>query len=71
MMGNGFGGFGMGVGWLFWLVLIGIVVAVVMMRSGGSDRRSQNVRELLEQRYARGEIGRDEYLQKKADLEHP
>jgi uncharacterized membrane protein len=32
------------------------------------DRREGNVLELLARRYARGEIDRDEYLQKRSDI---
>jgi uncharacterized membrane protein len=33
-----------------------------------SDRREGNVLELLARRYARGEIDREEYLQKRSDI---
>jgi putative membrane protein len=57
------------------ILLIVIVVAVVWYaRNGASPGLFQTVGrhpsglDLLEERYARGEIGRDEYLQKKRDL---
>jgi putative membrane protein len=62
---------------LFWLVIIILVVAGVawFARSGSrrgnilplSDQRSSALT-MLEERYARGEIDREEYLQKKRDL---
>ncbi|MBU6471205.1 MAG: SHOCT domain-containing protein [Alphaproteobacteria bacterium] len=57
----------------FWLlVLLVVLVAVLFSRSTRRyplpPRRSAAL-DLLEQRYARGEIGRDEYLEKKRDLE--
>lgn len=69
-------GYGMGwhwLGWLsmafFWLILILLVLAVVKYLKG--DRRSNappDALAVLEERYARGEIDREEYLQKRDDL---
>ncbi len=57
---------------LFWgLIIAAIIFVVRRVRSGDQaslvGHRSAGL-ELLEQRYARGEINRDEYLQKKADI---
>jgi putative membrane protein len=80
MMG-GWGGYGYGFG-LFhavvWIVILIAVVALIvwLVRSltgsgaqhhGPPPRRSAGL-EVLEERYARGEINRDEYLQKKKDI---
>ena len=68
MMGNWmqWHGFGMGFGWLpmilFWGLVIFALVAVLRWV------RSNAALETLKQRYARGEIGREEYEQKKQDL---
>lgn len=70
------GAFGMGFGWLFmilfWgLVLLGIVALVrrlIKPEPGASGSGASAVLGILEQRYARGEIGRDEFEQKKRDL---
>lgn len=72
-------GMAMGSGWmiglhgLFWVVVLGllIVFAVVLIRRlngrpGGG--RGTSALEMLEARYARGEIDRDEFLQRKKDL---
>jgi putative membrane protein len=62
---------------ILWLVILVLVVAAVAWwinnRSAtGETRALQQSRspalEALEQRYARGEIGREEYLQKKQDI---
>jgi putative membrane protein len=74
MMGWGYGGSG-GFGMIIWvIILIAIVAGVVWLVRGGAAsgmqppaRRSAGL-EVLEERYARGEINRDEYLQKKRDL---
>jgi putative membrane protein len=65
-------GWGMGFGFIFWLVIIGVIVAGVawFVRSqplAGGQRGSTSL-EVLEERYARGEINREEYLQKKRDI---
>ena len=67
--------FGAGFGWLLWLLVIGLVIRAVVTltgggrggagSSGGSDRSALDI---LEERYARGEIDREEYEQKRADL---
>ncbi len=56
---------------LFWGGLIALViwgVKSVVSSSGRSVSSGQNAREILDQRYARGEIDRDEYETMKADL---
>ena len=79
----GYGGWGMGVimlfGTVFWiLVLILISMLIVRLTRGwpadidlsGSQRRS-TAADLLAERYARGEIDRTEYMQKKRDIADP
>ena len=76
------GGWGGGWGWPFMgivplLFLTGLIAAVVLLvrsatGTGGiqppsAQRRSPGL-DALEERYARGEINRDEYLQKKKDI---
>jgi putative membrane protein len=66
---------------LFWVLVILAIAALVrwlVLGAGAPGDRgrdpgsgaSRSAREILEERYARGEIDRDEYLQKKADLEN-
>lgn len=66
---------GMGIGMLlFWVILVAAVVMLIKLASGFSGRAGQNreksALDLLKERYARGEVGRDEFLQKKSDLEN-
>lgn len=80
MIGN-MGNFGWGMGsfgWvfmiLFWgLVIIGIVAVVKWLigtlGSGGDVPRQRTALQILQQRYARGEINREEFDEKKRDLE--
>ncbi len=58
-------------GLLFWTLLILAVVWLVrsFTRSGGRSHAERRAGlDVLEQRYARGEIDRDEYFQKKRDI---
>ena len=57
---------------LFWAFIITAVVLLARHATGlggvpGLIRRSPGL-DVLEERYARGEINRDEYLQKKRDI---
>jgi putative membrane protein len=78
-MMHGWGGYGwMGplhtISWIV-VVLVAIALVVWFLRSGAqrspssvrSEQRSPGL-DVLEERYARGEINRDEYLQKKRDI---
>jgi putative membrane protein len=81
--GDGWGGERGGWNWygpshmIIWLLILAVVIAgaVWFMRTvaQGSDASSvfalrASALDILEQRYARGEINREEYLEKKRDL---
>jgi putative membrane protein len=65
--GNG-GWFGMG---LWWIVLIVIVGLLLWRGFAGSPASTphETALDVLKKRYARGEINRDEFEQKRRDLE--
>lgn len=71
-----FGGWGFGFGWLFMilfggLVILGIVAIAKWLMGGsgsGGTPAQKTPLQILEERYARGEIDRDEFEQKKRDL---
>lgn len=74
--GWGPGGWGMGFGWLsmvlFWvLVALGAAAAVrwALQRPEGGRTDNRTDLTILRERYARGQIGREEYEQIKKDLE--
>ena len=77
MMGNGMMGGGMWI-WMFFniiiwiLVILGIVLLVVWVvrktRIGERSRVEESALEILKKRYARGEISKEEYEEKKRDI---
>jgi putative membrane protein len=73
--GYGFGGGGMGIGMLvFWALMI--VAFVVLVRGLGTSRAGENIPvsrvktplDILGERYAKGEIDKSEFEQKRRDL---
>ncbi len=67
-------GWGMGFGWvfmiLFW-VLIGLgIVYLVKLIAGGSKKEEQTetALDILKKRYARGEISKEEFEEKKKNI---
>jgi putative membrane protein len=65
------GGFGMGFMWIFWVGIIVLAIALVWpyMRKDKSQRSSGiSSLEILKQRYARGEINKEEFEEKRRAL---
>ncbi len=66
-------GYGMMGGWgilglIFWIiVLIGLVLLIKYLWEGGA-KREESALDLLKKRYARGEISKEEFEEKKKDL---
>jgi putative membrane protein len=55
---------------LFWgLVIVGIVIGIRWLMSESQQRRGDSAMEILRQRYARGEINKEEFDAKKKDLD--
>ena len=67
-------GWGMGIGWvlmlLFWgLIILGIMALMKWLRSSSSrETGKKTALDILDDRYARGEIDSEEYQRKKVDL---
>jgi putative membrane protein len=67
----------MGFGWifmiLFWVLVILGIIAIIKWLTGASGTAGasspKTARQILEERYARGKIDREEFEQKKRDLE--
>ncbi len=83
MMGNwgygaGVGFFGMFFGWVFmlafWVLIIwGIIMLiqwVVRQGSQASEKKDSGAMAILEERYAKGEISKEEFKEKKKDLQN-
>jgi len=73
--GFGYGGFGMGIGMLlFWGLIIAVIVVLVVRAFGGSSRGDaprlpeKTALDILRERYAKGEIDKAEFEQKRNDL---
>lgn len=84
---DGYGMGGMGLAWIFWLLLIagGVLLAVVLVKAftrnagdntpvGGQGpprpgSGPARAREILQERYARGEISTEEYQERRRILE--
>lgn len=64
-------GFGGGIMWVFWILLIAALIWAVISITG-RDRRStgggKSALDILQERYAKGEIDREEFEQKRKDL---
>jgi putative membrane protein len=69
---NGMGmGWGLGFGWLFGLIIIGLIIWLVITLVNQNKTRPEKGKsplDILKERYARGEINKEEYLDKKKDL---
>ena len=66
-----------GIGWssmwifmlLFWvLVILGIFALIRWLSQGGESRGGQRALDILKERYAKGEIGKKEFEERKKDL---
>ena len=85
MMWNSFGnvGFGFGFGWIFMLLFWGLVIwAIIALMRGvsgtgsgccgknhGEHKMNNNALDILKERYAKGEISKEEFDKMRKDLE--
>ncbi len=67
-------GYGMGSGmWIFglifWiLILIGLVLLIKYLWEGSGARKEESALEILKKKYAKGEISKEEFEEKKKDM---
>lgn len=57
------------IGWL--VLIVALIVAVVRWLGGGPESRrgrDREPRDILDERYARGDIDREEYLRRRQDI---
>lgn len=75
-MVSNYGFMGMGGGYmgavfmiLFWILVIAVIVYLIRFLSQDrNEKKDKTPREILEERYARGEIDKEEFERKKKDL---
>lgn len=67
------GGFGFGLGMLFWIVIIvgSVALAIWLSRSPRNTNQTgrKDALDILKERYARGEIDKTVFLERKRELE--
>ena len=67
-------GLGMGFGWIFGLVILGLVFWLIMEYMDASkphtSKNNNEALEILRKRYAKGEINHNQYEQSKKDLQN-
>jgi putative membrane protein len=73
MWGGHWGWMGGGFFILFWVIVIVAIIFIIrwLVQQGGRHRgagHEETALDILKKRYARGEINKDEYEQKKKDL---
>jgi len=63
-------------GWIIWLVILGLLIwGIIALVSRSQDRREappqerESPLEILQKRYARGEISKEEFEEKKKDIQ--
>jgi putative membrane protein len=68
-------GGGMWFGWIFWFIIIGIIIWLLINQSGRNRNQNQinphneSHLDILKKRYAKGEITKEQFDQMKKDLE--
>ncbi len=66
MVGYGFGFHGFG--WIFWLLILGLIFFLVQSGNDSTEKSSPSALEILKERYAKDEISKDEYEEKRRQL---
>ena len=75
MFHNWMWGGGMWFGWIFWVIIIGIIIWLLINQSGRNRNQNQinphneSHLDILKKRYAKGEITKEQFDQMKKDLE--
>jgi putative membrane protein len=67
------GWLGMGIGMVFWIVLLAVIIGAIVAvmnraQSRGDDRRGESADEVLRRRFAGGDIDAEEYERRLAVL---
>ncbi|MGI1669594.1 MAG: SHOCT domain-containing protein [Neptuniibacter sp.] len=65
MFSSGWHGFGM----IIWLLIIAVVIVLIVKALSGRGKALSTATDILDERYAKGEISEEEYLKMKAELD--
>lgn len=72
MHGYGVHGWGMGIWWILGIVVLIVIIWIVVKAISRNNRQphsgSNSALDVLKERYARGEIDKEEFEQRKKDL---
>ena len=64
---------GMWFGWIFWIVIIGVIVWLVINNQKKNQQnlppKEESAMDILKKRYAKGEISKEEFERMKKDIE--
>lgn len=55
--------------WIFPLTLLIVILVFLFRVSGRKDKKGETPKEILDRRYAEGDLSREEYQKMKKDLE--
>ncbi len=71
--GDGIYGMGHGFGWILMILFWGIIIYLVIRGTGhwsqkGAGHADKSAEDILKERYAKGEIGKEEFDRMKQDL---
>ena len=65
-------GGGMWFGWFFWIIIIALIVWLIISMANRSQKKSGSTKEspmdILKNKYAKGEINKHEFQEKRKDL---
>lgn len=72
MWHDGFFMGGMWFGWIFWIIVIGAIFYLIVRLNSQNNKRTQteeSALDILKKRYAKGEISKEEFEEKKKHIE--
>lgn len=58
-----------GSGMIIWILIIVVVIVLIVKALSGKGKASPTATDILDERYAKGEISEEEYVRMKAELE--
>ena len=65
---HGFNHLGMGFGWIFGFVILIIIIWLIVKSFNQTQNNEKSALDILKERYAKGEISKTEFEEKKKDI---